>query len=78
MIDQFYVEGLCSPVSKRDAHGNQYTIRTLEDGTSHEIVKNFFTLKEIEESVEDLCDDIEITPLRHFWALSARFRVQAE
>lgn len=75
MIDQTYVQDLCSPISRRDAWGNEYTLRTLEDGTSYEIVKNFFSLQELQESLGDMCEDIEITWLRHFWALSARFRI---
>ena len=74
MIDQTFVEDLCSPISRRDAWGNEYTLRTLEDGTSYEIVKNFFSLQELQESLGDMCEDIEITWLRHFWALSGRFR----
>jgi SAM-dependent methyltransferase len=74
MIDQVYVEGLCSPILRRDAWGNQYTVRTLENGTSYEIVKNFFTLREIKESVGDMCEDIKIVQLDHFWALAARVR----
>jgi len=77
MIDQFYVEGFCSPASKQDALGNQYTIRTLDDGSSHEIVKNFFTLPEIEQSVSEVCEDVEVVVLQHFWALSARFKNSA-
>jgi len=74
MIDQTYVEDLCSPISRRDAWGNEYTLRTLEDGASYEIVKNFFSLQELQDSLGDMCEDIEITWLRHFWALSGRFR----
>jgi len=76
MIDQTYVEDLCSPISRRDAWGNEYTLRTLEDGTSYEIVKNFFSLQELQDSLGDMCEDIEITWLRHFWALSGRFRAR--
>jgi SAM-dependent methyltransferase len=74
MIDQVYVEGLCSPITRRDAWGNQYTVRTLDDGTAHEIVKNFFSQQELQQSVADICEDVDVIWLCHFWALSARFR----
>lgn len=74
MIDQIYVENLCTPILRRDAGGNQFTLRTLQDGTSYEILKNFLSMRELHESVSDMCENIEISRLRHFWALSARFR----
>lgn len=74
MIDQLYVEGLNSPISREDSWGNQYTIRQLRDGSSHEIIKNFPRPGEPEESVKDLCTDISVIRLRHFWALSAAIR----
>jgi demethylmenaquinone methyltransferase/2-methoxy-6-polyprenyl-1,4-benzoquinol methylase len=74
VIDQFYVEGLSNPVSREDSWGNQYTVRYLSDGSSYEIIKNFPRPGEPEESVEDLCTDISVVRLRHFWALSASLR----
>jgi len=41
MIDQFYVDGFTSPISREDRWGNQYTIRKLKDGRTYEIIKNF-------------------------------------
>jgi demethylmenaquinone methyltransferase/2-methoxy-6-polyprenyl-1,4-benzoquinol methylase len=69
-----YVEGVSPPVSRQDELGNQYAIRHLKDGSNYEIVKNFPKPGEPEESFRDLCKDIEVVRLRHFWALSAHLR----
>jgi SAM-dependent methyltransferase len=74
MIDQFYVEGLTSPVSREDTWGNQYAIRRLQNGSTYEIVKNFPQPGEPEETFEELCKDISVLRLQHFWALSAQLR----
>jgi ubiquinone/menaquinone biosynthesis C-methylase UbiE len=74
MIDQFYVDGLSGPISRVDSAGNQYTTRYLKDGSSYEIIKNFPRPGEPEDALEDLCTDISVTRLRHFWALSATIR----
>jgi demethylmenaquinone methyltransferase/2-methoxy-6-polyprenyl-1,4-benzoquinol methylase len=71
MIDTLYVEGFNSPISREDSWGNQYTIRQLRDGSTYEIVKNFPRPGEPEETVKDLCKDVSVIRLRHFWALSA-------
>jgi SAM-dependent methyltransferase len=74
MIDQLYVEGSNSPISREDAWGNQYTVRRLKDGSTYEIVKNFPGPGEPEESFKELCKEIRVVRLRHFWALSAQLR----
>jgi len=74
MIDQLYVEGSNSPISREDSWGNQYTVRRLQDGSTYEIIKNFPGPGEPEENFKELCKDISVTRLRHFWALSAQLR----
>ena len=74
MIDQLYVEGICSPISRKDSWGNQYTVRQLKDGSAYEIIKNFPEPGEPEDSLSEICKDISVVRLRHFWALSAKLR----
>jgi SAM-dependent methyltransferase len=74
MIDQNYVEGFGAPISWRDADGNTYQKRWLRNGDRFEIVKNFPDAAELERSMEDVCENVEILRLTHFWALSATFR----
>jgi SAM-dependent methyltransferase len=74
MIDQLYVEGFTSPISREDRWGNQYTIRKLRDGSTYEIVKNFPRPGELEETFKEMCKNISVLRLQHFWALSAQVR----
>ena len=72
MIDQ--VSGRCSSVSRQDEWGNLMTLRTLENGATFEIIKNYPSSEELCDDFAKVCDDIEIMLLPHFWALIARVR----
>ena len=74
MIDQLHVEGYGSPIHRTDSYGNGYTMRQLKDGSTYEIIKNFPAPGELEENLSGLCDDINVSRRRHFWALSATLR----
>jgi hypothetical protein len=41
-----------TPISRRDADGNTYQRRTLDDGSVHEVLKNFPTC----EQAFSICD----------------------
>ncbi len=74
MIDQTYVEGICTPASRLDEWGNQYALRTLRNGSTYEIVKNYPSDEELRASFAHFSNDVRVMRLRHFWALSARNR----
>jgi ubiquinone/menaquinone biosynthesis C-methylase UbiE len=74
MIDQNYVEGLSSPISRQDEWGNQYTMRTVSGGARYEIIKNYPSSEELKNSLQNACDEIHLLQLRHFWAVAARVR----
>ena len=46
-MDNRYVEGSSTPISRKDADGNTYQTRRLADGSSHEVLKNFPTPQEL-------------------------------
>jgi demethylmenaquinone methyltransferase/2-methoxy-6-polyprenyl-1,4-benzoquinol methylase len=46
-MDNRYVEGSSTPISRKDADGNTYQTRRLADGSSHEVLKNFPTPHEL-------------------------------
>jgi SAM-dependent methyltransferase len=77
MIDETYLEGFNRPAFRRDRLGNRYELRTLDDGRVYQIVKNYPTVEDLRRSVADICEDVRVTQLRHFWALHARIRVSA-
>jgi demethylmenaquinone methyltransferase/2-methoxy-6-polyprenyl-1,4-benzoquinol methylase len=51
MLDNRYVEGSSTPISRRDAEGNTYQVRTLLSGEAHEVLKNFPTAAELADAV---------------------------
>jgi hypothetical protein len=48
-LDNRYVEGSSTPLSRRDAEGNTYQTRKLDDGSTHEVLKNFPSERELVE-----------------------------
>ena len=77
-IDNAYVEGSSTPISRTDEHQNTYQKRTLEDGSSHEVLKNFPTESELRATVEALAEDVQIEFLRYYWILSYVPKVAAQ
>jgi SAM-dependent methyltransferase len=74
MIDQTDLEGLSYPTFRRDRFGNRYELRVLENGSIYQIVKNYPTLEELEDSLASVSDDIYVMRRRYFWGVRARIR----
>ena len=45
MLDNRFVQGSSTPISRRDDAGNTYQQRPLDDGSAHEVLKNFPTAR---------------------------------
>ncbi len=69
-IDNCYVAGSSTPISRTDEQGNSYQIRRLDNGSTHEVLKNFPTESELRAAVEGLADDVWVEFLQYFWILS--------
>ena len=76
-IDNAFVEGSSTPISRTDEHGNTYQVRRLDDGSTHEVLKNFPTKSELVSAVDGLATDVRIEFLRYYWILSYVPRVDA-
>lgn len=74
LIDNVYVEGSSTPIARTDAEGNTYQIRSLPDGTRHEVLKNFPTDSNLRKRLADHLKDIRIERLEYYWLFSARFK----
>lgn len=69
-IDNKYVEGSNLPISDTDKQGNTYQTRTLANGTSHNVLKNFPTEAFIRQLLADKASDINFTNLTYYWILA--------
>jgi SAM-dependent methyltransferase len=71
-IDNCFVKGSSTPISRADENGNTHQQRPLDDGSTHEVLKNFPTETELMAAVEGLAEDVRIEFLRHYWILTYR------
>jgi SAM-dependent methyltransferase len=70
-FDNRYVPGSSLPISRRDAGGNTYQLRRLDDGSEREVLKNFPTAAEL-LSAAALAGAVlrSVVELRYFWCLT--------
>jgi len=73
-LDNRYVEGSSTPISRTDPEGNTYQLRRLADGTEFEILKNFPTRAALHASLAPVAADIDIHELTHYWYATCTFR----
>jgi hypothetical protein len=60
-----------TPIARTDSGGNTYQLRTLADGSTHEVLKNFPTREELHAQLRDAGGiKIVIDELRYYWTAS--------
>ncbi len=69
-LDNSFVQNSNSPIHRRDADGNTYQWRELDDGTRHEVVKNFPTRDEAIAALGPRARSPQWTAYTHYWVLS--------
>jgi demethylmenaquinone methyltransferase/2-methoxy-6-polyprenyl-1,4-benzoquinol methylase len=69
VLDNTFVAQSSTPLSRRDAEGNTYQQRTLDDGSTHEVLKNFPTREQAVAALGPRARDPRWTELRYFWVL---------
>jgi len=69
-LDNRYVEGSSTPVSRKDAAGNSYQTRTLDDGSTHEVLKNFPSEGELIRLASRHGWGAHVDLLEHYWMLT--------
>jgi demethylmenaquinone methyltransferase/2-methoxy-6-polyprenyl-1,4-benzoquinol methylase len=70
LIDNAYVEGSSTPISRTDESGDTYQIRKLDDGSTHEVLKNFPTESELRAAVDGTATGVQVEFLQYYWILS--------
>ncbi len=69
-LDNRYVEGSSSAISRRDEDGNSYQLRRLDDGSAHEVLKNFPADSELIRRAARRGWGAHVDLYTHFWLLS--------
>jgi 2-polyprenyl-3-methyl-5-hydroxy-6-metoxy-1,4-benzoquinol methylase len=69
LTDNNYVEGSSSPITEQDEHGNTYQTRTLDNGSTHLVLKNFPTGAFLRELLQGQATDVEFVSLKYYWLL---------
>ena len=69
ILDNTYVEGNSTPISRRDAEGNTYQMRSLANGDQYEVLKNFPSALELTEAVRPVAREAHLESLTYYWLL---------
>lgn len=70
-MDNRYVEGSSTPISRKDAEGNTYQARRLGDGSSHEVLKNFPGSQELEARLAPYAGGFRFVEYEYYWVIIA-------
>ena len=70
MLDNSYVQTSSTPISRTDAECNTYQDRTLDDGSVHEVLKNFPTREQAFGFIGPRARDPQWMDFEHYWVLS--------
>ena len=73
-MDNRFVPGSNTPISRTDAEGNTYQLRKLENGDEYEVLKNFPSEREVREIIADLTAEISWTELQYYWFLTYKLK----
>ncbi|HSW03342.1 methyltransferase domain-containing protein [Aquabacterium sp.] len=73
MLDNRFVAGSSTPISRTDDEGNSYQQRPLDDGSTHEVLKNFPSAEQARTMLRPYTDDLQWIEHPHYWVLSYRF-----
>lgn len=71
-LDNRYVQGSSTPLTRTDEHGNTYQTRTLDDGSSYEVLKNMPDESELSAALGDNARALEYVELEYFWYVTYR------
>jgi len=70
MLDNRFVAGSSTAISRRDVEGNTYQRRALDDGSVHEVLKNFPDRGGALAAIGERALDASWTEYEHYWVLS--------
>lgn len=74
-LDNVFVAGSSTPLSHEDGEGNTYQMRSLDDGSRHEVLKNFPPGNELLAVLGPYSDHLKYRELPYYWLVSYRLKV---
>ena len=70
LMDNLFVAGSSTPLSRTDQDGNTWQERKLSGGATHEVLKNFPTEGELRKQVAEFGANARYVALEYYWLLS--------
>ena len=70
MLDNRFVQTSSTPISRHDDQGNSYQQRVLDDGSTHEVLKNFPTREFAFTAIGPRARQPQWIEYEHYWLLS--------
>lgn len=67
LLDNLYVEGSSTPITRCDTEGNTFQARRLANGSQHEVLKNFPSEAGLVGDIAGLGRNARFTALRYYW-----------
>jgi SAM-dependent methyltransferase len=74
LVDNQYVPGSNTPVSRTGPDGDTYQRRSLADGREYEVLKNFPSREQLAADLETAATDLAWTELEYYWVASCVLR----
>lgn len=74
MLDNSFVQTSSTPLTRSDAAGNTYQNRTLDDGSVHEVLKNFPTREQAFAMLGRRAQSPQWIAYEHYWVLRYTLR----
>jgi SAM-dependent methyltransferase len=74
LLDNRYVAGSSTPIARADAAGDTWQQRPLDDGSTHEVLKNFLDRDETVAALGPRAHDAHWTDHTHYWVLTYHLR----
>ncbi|MDO9091687.1 MAG: class I SAM-dependent methyltransferase [Rubrivivax sp.] len=70
VLDNSFVQTSNLPITRQDDEGNTYQMRTLDDGSAHEVLKNFPSREQALAMLGPRAHSPQWTAYGHYWVLS--------
>ena len=74
LMDNLYIAGSSIPVSRRDVEGNTWQARKLDNGSAHEVLKNFPSESQLMDHVAGFGVNARYVALEYYWLFSFEAR----